>query len=213
MGLDAAATRRGWLVVLPEGIRDATGKRSWSATAACCGEVRPEADDLAYLHGVLVDAGRRAAIDPRRVYAIGSSNGGFMAQRWACSPAAELRAVVSVSGAGPGPADPPCAPRFPVSVLEVHGDDDRIVHYEGGTKRGARYPSAHATAESWRAIDGCGGDPALSLRGGLPLRVRVESWPCESARVELWTIETAGHDIPGVRAMTGDWLDFLETAP
>ena len=71
------------------------------------------------------------AVDRRRVYVVGFSNGGFMSYRLACDHADRIAAIVSISGATY--ADPDrCAPSEPVAVLEVHGTDDRTIPYDGG---------------------------------------------------------------------------------
>src|SRR5262249_820035 len=50
-----AAAGRDWILVVPEGTRDADGQLFWNAAAACCGNSRDRPDDLAYLHRVLED--------------------------------------------------------------------------------------------------------------------------------------------------------------
>src|SRR5581483_6000699 len=102
----------------------------------------------------------RYTIDPRRVYAAGASNGGYMAHRVACDAADRVAAVVSVDGANwKDPAR--CRPSEPVAVLEVHADTDEVVRYEGKefTIDGTLHvlPSAHATVATWAARDGCTG--------------------------------------------------------
>ena len=206
-----AVAKRGWILVVPEGTRDAGGRLSWNASAACCGtgEMRP--DDLDYLRLVLADVRRRGAIDEARVYAFGESNGGFMAHRWACDPQGGIRALVSIAGAAPGPDDPPCGARAPVSVLQVHGDRDAMVRYEGGRTERGRYPSARESVALWRRLDACEPVPRTSVETRLfflsPLR--VEAWSCPHARVALWTAAGGGHQLPAIRRWTEEMLDFL----
>lgn len=209
-----AAGERGWLVVVPEGTTDAMGRLSWNASAACCGAGAGRPDDFGFLRALLVDLRRRAAIDPLRVYAIGESNGGFMAHRWACG--GELRAIVSIAGAAPGAEDPPCAPPRPVSALEVHGDRDEMVRYEGGRTARGSYPSARQSIELWSALDACLPAPRTSRQARLlffaPLR--VESFSCPAgARVALWTAEGGGHQLRRLHLWTEAMLDFLEPGP
>ena len=209
-----AVAERGWILVVPEGTRDVDGFPFWNASAACCGTGPMPADEVGYLHRVLENVRRRFGGDPGRTYAIGVSNGAFMAHRWACSAEADLRAIVSISGAAPGLDDPPCAPSAPVSVLHIHGDRDPTVRFEGGTRDRGRYPSARATAEIWRKLDVCEPAPRRARRW-LPLFqwASVESWPCPRAKVALWTVEGGTHDIGGLRYRVDDLLDFLAGAP
>ncbi|HZR11138.1 MAG TPA: hypothetical protein VFA79_21290 [Myxococcales bacterium] len=210
LGRRVAGTRD-WLVVVPEGTPDSTGRLSWNASAACCGAGPARPDDVRYLRLVLEDVRRRAAIDPARVHAFGESNGGFMAHRWACAGGGELRGIVSIAGAAPGPDDPPCTPAGPVSVLEVHGDRDEMVRYQGGRSARGRYPAARESVEMWRALDRCDPLPRTSRERRLLLfePLQVESWSCPSARVALWTVAGGGHQLR-LRLWTDAMIDFLD---
>lgn len=214
MHLDrAAVSDRGWIAVLPEGTPDARGNLAWNAAVACCGFGPRKADDLAYLHAVLADVRRRFAVDSARVFAVGSSNGGFMAHRWACAPQGDLRGIVSISGAAPGPDDLPCTPAVPVSVLEVHGTRDPIIRYLGGSRGpGARYSSAEETFAAWRQAQGCAGEPAVADERLLLFRERVRKQvaACPRARVALWTVEGGWHEMPRLRFEVDGMLGFLE---
>lgn len=206
-----AVLARGMLLVVPKGRTDDLGRPFWNASVGCCGQTRTPPDDLAYLRGVLADVGRRFAIDPGRVYAVGVSNGAFMAHRWACAPGGDLRGIVAVSGMGPGPLDPPCAPSVPVRVLHVHGDDDDVVRYAGGQGQQGPYPSALATVQRWRELNGCAARPtetsSWSLLHGSTRRQNAE---CTSGAVTLWTFDGGSHALRSLRFSVDELLDFLE---
>jgi polyhydroxybutyrate depolymerase len=76
---------------------------------------------------------RVACVDRARVYAVGISNGGFMATVLACRAADRIAAVAlfapGINGVGE------CSPTRPLSVLEIHGTADTIVPYRNGTGR------------------------------------------------------------------------------
>ncbi len=131
VGGRAARPRAEAFVAHPDGTPDRADRRFWSATDACCDFGGANVDDVAYLTAVIDDVAARYAIDPKRVWVAGISNGGFMAHRLACERADKIAAIVSFAGATW--ADPArCAPTAPVSVLEVHGAADPVVRYEGG---------------------------------------------------------------------------------
>ena len=209
-----AVAKRGWILVVPEGTRDADGHLSWNASAACCGTGPHRPDDVGYLHRVLEEVRRQAAVDPERVYAIGESNGAFMAHRWSCAAEGDLRAIVSISGAAPGPDDPPCAPAVSVSALQIHGSEDRTILYEGGWSGRGRHPSARESAGTWRRLDGCEPAPRTARRWRLLMGTsRQESWSCPGAQVALWTVEGGAHHILSLRFYADEILDFLAEAP
>lgn len=196
------------VLVVPEGLRDEADRPFWNASAACCGEGLARPDDLGYLRGVLADVRRRYAVDDRHVVAVGVSNGGFMAYRWACEADSELTSVVSISGAGPGPQDPPCEPARPMRVLHVHGDADAVVRYEGGRMRSALHPSARASLEPFLRA-GAGAEPTRSETTWWRCltAVREDEWELGGGHVALWTVEGGEHQL-GVRACIPDMLDF-----
>ena len=205
-----AAGERDLLVVIPEGEKDDDGNPFWNASRACCGKTAREPDDIAYLRGVLADVKKSYAVDAERVYALGVSNGAFMAQRWACSTA-DLRGIVAISGAGPGPSDAPCRAERPVHVLAIHGDEDDVIAYGGGMGTKARYPSARATVETWAKLNGAKGPPSessgFSLFHGRTARLE---WTSPRANVTLWTFEGGGHNLRSPRFAIDEMLDFLE---
>jgi polyhydroxybutyrate depolymerase len=207
---NGAAGERDWLVVIPEGERDDDGNPFWNASRACCGKTAREPDDVAYLRGVLAQVKKSYAVDAERVYAIGMSNGAFMAHRWACS-AGDLRGIVAISGVGPGPADVPCRAERAVRVLQIHGDADDVIAYGGGAGTKARYPSARETVETWANLNGEKGPPretsGFSLVHGSTARLE---WSSPRANVVLWTFEGGGHHLRSVRFAVDEMLDFLE---
>lgn len=211
---DLAVRARGMVLVVPEGSRDTLGQLHWNASAACCGVGTSRVDDLAYLRQVLTDLKRRLAVDATRVFAFGVSNGGFMAHRWASDPAASLRAIASVSGAGLAADELPKEGLVPLSVLQVHGDEDDIVLYAGGRMRGAEYPSARATVSLYLRAAGIARAPQVSATRTWPFgTIRREEWRQGDTRVALWTVQGGGHQLRAAQLSVGSILDFLEPRP
>ncbi|MEI7966813.1 MAG: PHB depolymerase family esterase, partial [Actinomycetota bacterium] len=83
MNFKAVAEQRGFILSYPDGTVDATGKQFWNATEVCCNFFL-EVDDDAYLISMLNDMESKYSIDPKRIYFVGHSNGGFMSYRMAC---------------------------------------------------------------------------------------------------------------------------------
>lgn len=206
-----AVEERGIVLVVPEGTKDDDGRFFWNATLGCCGKTERPPDDLAYLRAVLAEIKRAFAVDPERVYAIGVSNGGFMAHRWACTPGADLRGIVALAGVGPGPEDAACAPTVPVRVLQIHGDRDELIRFDGGLGQRGPYPSATSTVERWAALNGCDPTPSRSrswsLLHGYTTRTRFTG---SRADVELWRFEGEGHELRSAHYAAREVLDFLE---
>jgi polyhydroxybutyrate depolymerase len=217
----AESDRRGFLLAMPDGTTDEEGEQFWSAGGTCCDFYGAGVDDATYLRRVIDTVTSSYPVDPARVYLVGHSNGGFMAHRMACEHAAAVTAIASLAGVATDDASQ-CAPEHPVSVLQVHGTADEVIAFEGGELAGRPFPSAAATIEMWRDLNGCA-DRAdtsaapLDLESVLPGRettVTTYAADCRDAtRVELWSIDGGRH----VPALTAEFapaiLDFLYAQP
>ncbi len=213
-GLSRATRARGILYAIPDGTLDASMRRFWNATEACCDFARAGIDDVGYLDAIIDDVSARHAVDPRRIFLVGHSNGGFMAHRMACERSGRIAAVVSLAGATFNTASQ-CAPTEPVAVLQVHGTSDGTIAYTGGTNGGFPYPGAVTSVSRWATLNRCAatrtmGD-AIDIESNLPgAETRVERHDgCMGGAAELWTI-TNGVHAPALNSMWAtralDWL-------
>lgn len=196
-GLSAQADRSGLLLATPDGTSDANNSRFWNATDACCNFAAAPVDDVEYLHAIIDDAQRRYAVDPKRIFLIGHSNGGFMSHRMACDASSRIAAIVSFAGVTWKNAAR-CGAQAGVSVLQVHGTMDGTIAYAGGDLQGVEFPGAIETAGQWAQRNGCGARAAVgtldlvsTLAGDETTRERYAG--CASGAVELWTIQGGSH--------------------
>ena len=181
--LDRIALAAGMAVVFPNGsdapgarLLSRGGIRTWNAGGGRDGAVcvsgeacKRGVDDVAYVRALLADVGARIAVDPKRVFATGFSNGAALAHRLACEAADLFAAVAPVSGENQA-ALAACAPSRPVAMLDVHGTGDRCWPYAGGAGgciASGRYVSVAETLAGWAARNGC---HAQAQRTTLPPR-------------------------------------------
>ncbi|MGM0559022.1 MAG: alpha/beta hydrolase family esterase, partial [Myxococcota bacterium] len=122
---------RQFLVVAPDGTRDTTGQRFWSATDYCCDYYDANPNDAEYLIALVDEAIDRFAVDPASVYFAGFSNGGFMAYRMACDYPSRVAGIASVSGSSFDDADACGATDGGPRILHAHGTGDTVVGYYG----------------------------------------------------------------------------------
>jgi len=138
--LDAFADAHGFLLAYGVGVG-----RSWNA-GPCCGLAAANGtDDVAYLADVVAAVAGRHLVDRRRVYVLGFSNGGMLAERAAC----ERPDLFAAAGSVAGPLLVDCASPVPVRFAHLHGLDDTTVPYLGGHSAGAKQvlPSSAALPE------------------------------------------------------------------
>jgi len=211
--LGAAAAMNGVIYLHPDGTTGSNGDRFWNATDACCDVDGSGVDDSSYLAGLITEIGSHVAVDPRRVFVMGHSNGAFMSYRMACDRADTIAAIISLAGAPP--ADPAaCRPSEPVAILQVHGSADDQVRVGGGSLTGnlapgddrlMAYPPLEASLAEWARYNGCAGKRTPSgasldldrtlVGANAPNETVVSAY--ESCRpggaVELWMIQGGGH--------------------
>jgi polyhydroxybutyrate depolymerase len=218
--LKKGAHERGMLYAYPDGTLDGTNKRFWNASEACCDFGATGVDDSAYLAGLIDAIAETANVDPKRVYFVGHSNGGFMSYRMACDHGDRVAAIAAL--AGTTFVDPAaCADKGQVSVLHIHGDADDTVPYEGGVLAlGKSIPGAEETLARFAERNGCDAartDGArLDVDGQVPAdeTQTSEHAGCDDGlAAELWRIEGGGH-LPGVNDnFRNGVLDFLMAHP
>jgi polyhydroxybutyrate depolymerase len=216
----------GFAFIAPEGVVDRSGRRFWNAGRTCCNFDEIEVDHVAALARWIGEATAHRRVDPARVYLVGFSNGGFMAYRAACELGRSLAGIFSIAGAGLSDTST-CRPDKALSVVQIHGDRDAIVKFDGGhlfaDTRRPRYPSAEKSLKYWATFDGCTGEPAplreLDLDPRTPgAETTVSSYAgCSGRRVELWRIAGGDHSSGLSRFSLKAILDFIasdrSTAP
>jgi polyhydroxybutyrate depolymerase len=175
---------------------------SWNA-GDCCGDAWTNSvDDVQFTKDLLALIEGQYCIDPKRIYATGFSNGGFMSHRLACEMADTFAAVAPVSGVLGIPPDK-CNPSRAVPVLHFHGTADPIVPYNGGTPISpvnfggpVTFRSVAETILIWRQKDDCLGAGDVIFQQGDATCLAYG--PCAGgADLALCSIQNGGHTWPG----------------
>ncbi|WP_394828175.1 alpha/beta hydrolase family esterase [Pendulispora albinea] len=184
------------IVGYPQGepSKDEADKRSWQGAPYAAG-----ADDVQFVRDLLEHLQRTRAVDPKRVYATGKSNGGGFAALLACRMADRIAAVAPVAGAY-YPPSPPCQPSRPVPVLELHGTEDPVIAYEGNAKKGV--PPIGTWLRGWAERDGCTRGPTVFMSQA---DITAERWSgcAGGSAVEHYRIAGGGHTWPGATVSSG----------
>ncbi|NNC93730.1 MAG: hypothetical protein HKN80_14705 [Acidimicrobiia bacterium] len=195
LGISRTGADLGYLTVTPNGTMDARGSRFWNVS-----NLVGVVDDTGYIAGLIDEVVADYNGDPNRVYLVGHSNGGFLANKIACEMPERLDGIAAIAGGIFG-ATGDCA--GPMRVLFVQGTDDGTVPYAGTTFLGASILGADDTVDLWRQAGGC--TVASEQEGPVNFDLVVEGdettitrWAdCQpGASVELWRMEGSGH-VPG----------------
>ena len=183
-----------FLLLMPNGTRDNDGNRFWNATDYCCDFEDLEVDDVQYLRSLIDEASDLVRVGS--IFAVGHSNGGFMSYRLACERLPGLTGIVSLAGTTFSD-ESRCADAAPVSMLQIHGDADDVILYDGD-----EYPGAPETVMRWARRLGCDFNNAETLDDidvdvaiqGIDTRVvRYRQGCAEGVTIEHWRIVGGDH--------------------
>lgn len=191
----------------PNGLPGAGGTTSWEGAPYSS----PRADDLSFTRALVTTVRVRDCVDPNRIYAVGRSNGGGFVGMLACRMPTLFAAYATVGAAFYLPAAANCRGGAPVSVVDFHGTDDRVIRYGGGVRFGARYLSVDAALHRWITRAGCVTAPIA-----VPATISTTrlDWPlCAVGGREVVHYRIAGGshlwpDFPGFSAPQKIWNFF-----
>ena len=170
--------------VYPQGVQ-----RSWNTGM---GEIPSTADDVGFTLEMLKWIKKEINIDENRIYTMGYSNGGTISYRLVLET--EVFAAMGSISASMflGQTINPEVKK--VSVIQVHGSEDRKVPYEGGRSSALdiSFESALSSMELWAEHNGLNIEPEIdsSIEDVTIYTFRKEDSPLE---VVLYTFEGATH--------------------
>lgn len=215
IGLSERVDDRNFVLVMPDGLIDEGGSPYWNATDTCCDYDGTGVDDAGYLTGLIEELTARVAIDPQRIAVVGHSAGGFMGYRLACEADSPVTALVSLAGSSWRQAAD-CDATHPVRLLQVHGQDDDIMPFDGD----AEAPGALEVLGRWANRAGCEAESFAEERQRLELLdddvdgdtvvSRYTTGCDEGIDVALWFLEGADHYPPFRPVFTDRVLDWLD---
>jgi polyhydroxybutyrate depolymerase len=205
-GFSDLAQREYFIVAYPDGYR-----RNWNdgREVPQSGAHRERVDDVSFMSS-LIDAIRgRYAVDDRRIYITGISNGGFMSMRLACELSHRIAAIAAVTATVPVNILGACSPGNRVSVLIMNGTDDPLVPYNGGMvtfmgRERGKVSSTDAAVKLWIGKNNCQAEPSsvemIDSKRGDGTRIEKKTYKSRDSggvEVVLYRIIGGGHTWPG----------------
>jgi len=198
-GFSEKADKEGFVVVYPNGSgRLKTRLLTWNSGNCCGYALDNDVDDVGFIRALIDEVVKTRAVDPKRVYVTGMSNGGMMTYRLACELSDKIASAAPVAGAlnleNPHPT-------HPVSMIIFHGTADEHVLYEGGEPIKKVDPhrrvdkSVSYAVNFWVKQDGCSETPEREEKGNI--RMEIYRGGKEGTEVALYTVKGGGHAWPG----------------
>jgi polyhydroxybutyrate depolymerase len=206
-GMDEIADREKFIVVYPEGI-EFSWNTGWEGDPHYGYALAHNVDEPAFIRQILLDLDTFTNIDPKRIYAMGHSQGGMVVYRLGCEMSDTFAAIASVAGLH---LLSDCNPTQEVSVIHFHGLSDSFVPFSGGGK--FDFPSVEEGIETWVELNNC-----VSFvteedeENGV---THITHAPCQAGTaVELYTFDPGGHDWPRTKVPASEIIwDFFAAHP
>jgi polyhydroxybutyrate depolymerase len=206
------ADRENFVVAYPDGIG-----RQWNDGRTVRGlpAQREQVDDVAFISAMIESIAGERAIDRKRIYATGISNGAIFSHFLAARLSTKIAAIAPVVGGMAENVARDFRPAEPVSVLIIQGTLDPLVPFDGGAvarRNHGRIIPTHDAIRLWVTCDHCAPNPR---HGELPdrdpadgCRVRTAAWSSGrgGSDVTLYTIEGGGHTWPGGAQYLPRWI-------
>ncbi len=94
---------------------------------------RENIDDVKFISKLIDYFVSNFSADGQKVLVTGMSNGGLMAFRLACQLSEKIKAIAPVAASMSVNIHSLCSPQNQISVLIIHGTEDPLIPFEGGT--------------------------------------------------------------------------------
>jgi len=163
--MNALADTHGFVLAYPDALGDPP---TWHSGLGLGGG---QDDDVRFARALVEREAATRPIDPTRTFVCGHSSGAMMSYRLAAEASDLFAAVGIVAGAAAAQLPNgrqlwPQQPARPVSVIHLHGTDDTLVPYAGGTRRGSGvFVSVADSVAFWVAANGCDPTPTTATVG------------------------------------------------
>lgn len=204
--MNSQSDASGFIVVYPAGTGLFENKfLTWNAGACCSSGDFKNVDDVKFVEDMIAKLSSDFNIDDKRIYAIGWSNGGMMANTLACRLSDKIAAIGLV---GATTAIDDCQTDRPVSVIQIHGKLDPCVPYEDSYECGGCFDKlidrkaktfscmpAKELEIDWLKRNNCGSEKTTVYENG---GANCQSYLCDNkSEVQFCLIDGAGHIWPG----------------
>ena len=226
----AEADAKAFIVVFPNGQNkdDHKGSSVWNAGYCCAASYAGLAqDDVRFARELVARLSSGLAVDPKRVHAMGFSNGGILIHKIASEQPELFASAVTMSCAVGGkpsataPLEVPTA-KGAFTIAHLHGMSDTHVNYLGGpsSDKAERTDLSFAdTVGHWVKASGCNPTPTKQTATGKKGKIFIDTYAgCSSGKeVRGISVENHAHAWADVDSAgfdgTAQGVDFLLAHP
>jgi polyhydroxybutyrate depolymerase len=196
-GLDAFADQYDFVVAYPNSVFT-----DWAMGCDCTRAEFEGVSDVRFIQRLIGELRIQLGIDPKRVFAVGYSQGALMTHKLACDIPGQLAGTASVAATMLAPVAQTCSPGTPVPSLFFHGTEDQVFPREGRVEPQVSTISMQESLDTWVQINGCADNPAVAMEPDTADDgTTVERWTyqgCDAGGdLVFYSVIGGGHTWPG----------------
>jgi polyhydroxybutyrate depolymerase len=203
------AANEGLILVIPDGTIGLKNSQGWNDCRNDAPRI-PATDDVGFINTLLDTLQQTLRYDVRKVYMVGTSNGGHFVMRLAQDMPERITAFASIVAAGP--ANSKCTTStIPVSALFMNGTADPLVPYLGGNTENGSVLSTDSSIAYWVKRNGTKDTPIITefpQKSSSKVISYRYAQGLNGTEVMLYKVEGGGHIEPSRR----ERYSFLWTA-
>jgi polyhydroxybutyrate depolymerase len=155
-------------------------------------------DDVDFIDSIIELVSKKYTLNINRIYSTGMSNGGFMSYHLACNLNSKIAAIASVTGSMSKQTYELCNPTKPTPILQIHGDLDGTVPFDGNSALGME--PIEKVMIFWQEFNACDVEPIISIIDyfdlGSSIEYREYANCLNNLQVELYKIDSMSHRWP-----------------
>lgn len=207
------AKKEGLILVIPDGMIGSKNSKGWND----CRNDAPRitaTDDVGFINILLDTLQKTLRYNDRKVFMVGTSNGGHFVMRLAQEIPHRITAFASIVAAGP--ANSKCTTStIPISALFMNGTADPLVPYAGGITENGSVISTDSSIAYWVKRNGTQTIPTITYfpsNGSSNVISYHYQNGIHDTEVMLYKIEDGGHIEPSQRERYSFlWTSFAGT--
>ena len=203
------AANEGLILVIPDGTIGLKNSQGWNDCRNDAPRI-PASDDVGFITTLLDTLKTSLRFDDRKVFMVGTSNGGHFVMRLAQEIPHRMTAFASIVASGP--ANSKCSTStIPVSALFMNGTADPLVPYLGGNTENGTVISTDSSITYWVKRNGTQTAPIITefpQKSSSKVIAYRYAQGVNGTEVMLYKVEGGGHIEPSRR----ERYSFLWTA-
>jgi polyhydroxybutyrate depolymerase len=203
------AKKEGLILVIPDGMFGPKNTQGWNDCRNDAPRI-PATDDVGFITRLLDTLQQTLRYDARKVFMVGTSNGGHFVMRLAQDMPERITAFASIVASGP--ASSKCnTTAIPVSALIMNGTADPLVPYKGGITENGTVVSTDSSIAYWVKRNGTKDTPIITefpQKSSSKVISYRYAQGLNGTEVMLYKVEGGGHIEPSRR----ERYSFLWTA-